>query len=61
MLRGVIWHIFFGDLNQSENLSEIKPPFSRYSTANRKMGKYILVSKIHLVSLLQATVRPSQL
>ena len=23
---GVIWHPFFGDLSQSEELSEIKPP-----------------------------------
>ena len=26
MLRTVIWHLFFGDLSQSEKLSEIKPP-----------------------------------
>ena len=26
MLRIVIWHLFFRDLNQSEKLSEIEPP-----------------------------------
>ena len=29
MLMRVIWSLFFGDLNQSEKLSEIKPPLLR--------------------------------
>ena len=28
MLTRVIWHLFFGDLSQSEKLSEIKPPLA---------------------------------
>ena len=30
VLRGVIWHLFFVDLSQSEKLSEIKPPLVTY-------------------------------
>ena len=30
MLRGVSWHLFFGDLSQSEKLSKIKPPLGSY-------------------------------
>ena len=26
MFRGVIWHLFLGDLSQREKLSEFKPP-----------------------------------
>ena len=32
MLRVEIWHLFFGDLSQSEKLSEIKLPLYKYST-----------------------------
>ena len=31
VLRAVIWYLFFGDLGQSENLSEIKSPLKRES------------------------------
>ena len=30
-LSGVIWYVLFGDLSQSEKLSEIKPPLAPLS------------------------------
>ena len=32
MLRIVIWYLFWGDLSESEKLSEIKPPLGEHCT-----------------------------